>query len=409
MEQKLLTRNFALLILGQLSSLAGNFILKLAVSMYVLETTGSAAVFAAILSAATVPAVLLTPFGGIVADRVNKRNIMVGLDIFNGVSVLCTVVFFRGENALFVIGILLALLSVSGAFETPAVQACIPTMLFGDNILKGNAAVNQVAAVSALACPMLGSLLYTAFGVRPVMNACALCFLITALFESFIRLDGSQLTGIKQPVRAVVKQDFSESLHFIRREQPVILKMLLLAALSGAFVMGITMVGFPYLIRNVLGLGAAHYGAAESAMAVAAVLGSAAAGFLVGKLKLRSLSLLLAAPGVFALPAGLAFLLPAGTAVRYAVLIAAFCGMQAAVTVFSIFAVSMIQQRTPNHLIGTMMAYTSAVSLCAQPVGQILYGFLFDWCSGSLVLIPTAVVIVVIGWRSKGFFASLEI
>ena len=234
MEQKLLTRNFALLILGQLSSLAGNFILKLAVSMYVLETTGSAAVFAAILSAATVPAVLLTPFGGIVADRVNKRNIMVGLDIFNGVSVLCTVVFFRGENALFVIGILLALLSVSGAFETPAVQACIPTMLSGDNILKGNAAVNQVAAVSALACPMLGSLLYTAFGVRPVMNACALCFLITALFESFIRLDGSQLTGIKQPVRAVVKQDFSESLHFIRKEQPVILKMLLLAALSAA-------------------------------------------------------------------------------------------------------------------------------------------------------------------------------
>ena len=285
MEQKLLTRNFALLILGQLSSLAGNFILKLAVSMYVLETTGSAAVFAAILSAATVPAVLLTPFGGIVADRVNKRNIMVGLDIFNGVSVLCTVVFFRGENALFVIGILLALLSVSGAFETPAVQACIPTMLSGDNILKGNAAVNQVAAVSALACPMLGSLLYTAFGVRPVMNACALCFLITALFESFIRLDGSQLTGIKQPVRAVVKQDFSESLHFIRKEQPVILKMLLLAALSGAFVMGITMVGFPYLIRNVLGLGAAHYGAAESAMAVAAVLGSAAAGWHCGKIR----------------------------------------------------------------------------------------------------------------------------
>lgn len=71
MKRTLFAKNFILLILGQASSLFGNFILKLALSMYILEITGSAAIFAGILSAATVPTILLSPFGGILADRVH--------------------------------------------------------------------------------------------------------------------------------------------------------------------------------------------------------------------------------------------------------------------------------------------------------------------------------------------------
>ena len=88
MTEKLFTRNFTLLILGQLISLFGNFILKLALSMYVLEVTGSAAIFAGILSAATIPTILLSPLGGILADRADRRNIMVALDALTGVTVL---------------------------------------------------------------------------------------------------------------------------------------------------------------------------------------------------------------------------------------------------------------------------------------------------------------------------------
>lgn len=58
MEQRLFTKNFTLLVLGQASSLFGNYILRLALSMYVLEMTGSAAVFAGILSIATIPTIL---------------------------------------------------------------------------------------------------------------------------------------------------------------------------------------------------------------------------------------------------------------------------------------------------------------------------------------------------------------
>lgn len=98
MTQKLFTPNFILLILSQLTSLFGNFILKLALSMFVLDVTGSAAVFAGILSLAAIPTILLSPFGGILADRCNRRNIMVALDTLSGAFVLCAVLLLSGRN-----------------------------------------------------------------------------------------------------------------------------------------------------------------------------------------------------------------------------------------------------------------------------------------------------------------------
>ena len=63
------SRSLRLLVLGQASSLFGSAILQLALAMYVLEATGSAAVFAGMLAAAGVPSLLLAPLGGAVADQ----------------------------------------------------------------------------------------------------------------------------------------------------------------------------------------------------------------------------------------------------------------------------------------------------------------------------------------------------
>lgn len=84
--------------------------------------------------------------------------------------------------------------------------------------------------------------------------------------------------------------------------------------------------------------------------------------------------------------------------------------MQAAISIFSIFAVSLIQQRTSNHLIGKVMAYTSAITLCVQPIGQILYGFLFDRFSNGayLVFIPTGIIVCIVGMFTLGFFRNME-
>ena len=409
MTEKLFTKNFALLILGQLTSLFGNFILKLALSMYVLEATGSAAIFAGILSAATIPTILLSPLGGILADRADRRNIMVALDALTGVSVLCAALFLSENNAIVVISTLLIILSILGAFETPTVQACIPTMLQGDNIMKGNAVVNQVASLSYLIAPMLGGVLYAMLGLKPVMYASVVCFFITALFECFIKLSYQRIQN-QGGVLQIVKQDFLSSMKYITKEQTSISKMLLLTAFSRFFVMGITIVGLPFLVRTVLGFNPKYYGAAESALAVATILGSIAAGILAEKLKIHKLSVLLASLGIFIIPAGIVFFLPVNAMIKYGVTVVSFCGMQAVISIFSIFAVSLIQQRTPNHLIGKVMAYTSTVTLCVQPIGQIVYGFLFDrfYSAVYFVLIPTGIIVCIVGLSAMSFFKNME-
>ena len=409
MTEKLFTKNFTLLILGQLTSLFGNFILKLALSMYVLEVTGSAAIFAGILSAATIPTILLSPLGGILADRADRRNVMVALDALTGVSVLCAALFLSENNAIAVISTLLIILSILGAFETPTVQACIPTMLQGDNIMKGNAVVNQVASLSYLIAPMLGGVLYAMLGLKPVMYASVVCFFITALFECFIKLSYQRIQN-QGGVLQIVKQDFLSSMQYITKEQTSISKMLLLTALSRFFVMGITIVGLPFLVRTVLGFNPKYYGAAESALAVATILGSIAAGVLAEKLKIHKLSVLLATLGIFIIPAGIVFLLPVNVIIKYGVTVVSFCGMQAVISIFSIFAVSIIQQRTPNHLIGKVMAYTSTVTLCVQPIGQIVYGFLFDrfYSAVYFVLIPTGIIVCIVGLSAMNFFKNME-
>lgn len=188
MTQKLFTPNFILLALGQLTSLFGNFILKLA-------------------------------------------------------------------------------LSVLGAFETPTVQACIPTMLQGDNIIKGNAVVNQIASLSYFIAPLSGGVLYTVFGLKPVMAASIGCFFFTALFECFIKLEHQRLP-VKGGALAVIRDDFSTSMQYVLREETSIGKMLLLTACSRFFVMGILAVGLPYMVRMVLGMNANYYGDAVSSVLI---------------------------------------------------------------------------------------------------------------------------------------------
>ena len=395
-KEKLFNRDFTLLALGQAFSLVGNYALKIALSMYVLELTGSASVFAGMLALAMVPTILLSPFGGILADRWDRRKLMAAMDAVSGAAVLLSVPAVRYLGGTLPAGALLVALSVLGAFESPTVQACVPQLLSGDNILRGNSVVNQIQALAGLVTPFMGSLMYAALGLETVLLAAGLCFWVTAALECFIRL-GPPPERESSGLAAAVREDFRDSLRFLRRDEPAVLRLLLLAACASFFAAGTAVVGLPHLVRNVLGLSAEHYGAAESAMGAAAVLGALAAG-LAGK-RLKKRELLITCFGLSLLLAGLAFLLPVSTLVRYLALTAAFCAGQLVCTMFSVLALSEIQQRTPEGLTGKVMAPTITFSMCAQPLGQVAYGALFDWAgtAAQLVLLPTGAAVCALG------------
>ena len=399
MKRELFTKDFTLLVLGQAFSLAGGYVLRLALSMYVLELTGSAGVFAGMLAAAMLPTILLSPLGGVLADRCDRRRLMVLSDALAGAAALLALPALEAFGGTGTAAGLLILLSVLGAFESPVVQAALPQLHSGENILRGNAVINQVAALAGLAAPFLGSLLYAALGLGPVLLGAGLCFLLTALLERFIRLAKLPGRAREGGLLGTLYGDLAESLHFLRREERDVLRLLLLAALVSFFAAGAALVGFPYLVREVLGLTAELYGAAESALGAAALLGALAAGVFGPRLRRRQL--LISAFGLSLLPAGAAFLLPLGAIARYLVLTAAFFAGQLCCSLYSVLAVSMIQQRTPEQLTGKVMALTSTIAMCAQPLGQLAYGALFDLAGNEaeLILLPTGLALLLLGLR----------
>lgn len=409
MDNKLFHKNFSLLIAGQASSLFGNCILDFALSMYVLEITGSATIFASFLAVAMLPTILLSPLGGVIADRANKRNIMVILDFTTGITILISALMIDHANNLVIICITLIMQSILGAFETPTVQACVPQMQKGDNIIRGNAIVNQINAISTFVAPFIGSLLYTTFGLKPVMYAGVFCFLLTAFLECFIKLDykpEKSSCGIFQ----IVKGDLIDSTRFVCIERPVIFKTLILTAVISFFVQGVALVGLPYIVRTVLGLNANYYGAMESMLGFTGILGSIIAGLVVEKFKIRKLYLTLLIIAVPLLPCGIIFLLVQDTQINYVILLLSFAIIQISACVFSVFALSIIQQLTPDNMIDKVMAYTATFSLCAQPLGQIIFGILFDGFSSAvyLILIPTGIILAIISLTTKEFFLKIE-
>ena len=80
LQSSLCSANFILLVLGQGISLFGNTMLRFAMSMWVLDETASSTTFATVLAISVIPTILISPFGGVMADRVSKRAMMVALD-----------------------------------------------------------------------------------------------------------------------------------------------------------------------------------------------------------------------------------------------------------------------------------------------------------------------------------------
>ena len=89
------------------------------------------------------------------------------------------------------------------------------------------------------------------------------------------------------------------------------------AALVSMLLVGVLVIGFPFLVRNVLGLSAEHYGAAESALGASAILGSIIIGVVAAKMKVKHMPFIIAAAGFCFFPAGLAFLMPLSAFARF--------------------------------------------------------------------------------------------
>lgn len=288
--KKIFTKDFTLVVIGQIISLFGNAAIRFALPLYLLNVTGSPALYGTVTACAIIPSILLTPVGGIIADRVNKRNIMVALDFFTPLVVLTFLALMGSLNLIaLLITVLLLLYGIAGAYQ-PSVQASIPVLVSKEHFMAANSVINTISSFSALIGPVLGGILYSTYGLYPVLYVCAACFFISSLMEIFIKIPYE-----KQPhednLFKILKKDFSESFAFIKKEKPFIGKTLLTICGINLFLSSMIMVGLPYLTTEVLNLPAALsnrlYGYAQGALTVGGIIGGISAGIFAKKLTIQ--------------------------------------------------------------------------------------------------------------------------
>ncbi|MCQ4638105.1 MFS transporter [Anaerovorax odorimutans] len=404
---KLLNRNFTLIMIGQIVSLFGNATLRFALPLYLLDRTGSASLFGVVLACSFIPMVLLSPIGGILADRVNKRNIMVILDFFTAILAA----FFLLSNGLFspeaLVLIVMMLLSAIQSLYQPSVQSSIPFLQEKENLMTANAIINQISALANLIGPVLGGIVYEAFGITQVVIISGICFFLSAVMEIFIRIPYNKLPG-EGSVISIVKQDMADSLHYIHREKPIIQKVIIIVALFNLVLSSMIIVGVPVIIKIHLALSGQLYGYAQGISAAGGLLGGVLVGVFANKLNVEKVWKLLLAAVATLLPIGVCLLFGAPPMVSYVVLVCCYFLMMLLATMFTVQMLSYVQGEVPGNLIGKVISFVMAISMCSQPIGQALYGVLFDWLAPQWIVFGSLVISAAIVIGSRKAFSHIN-
>ena len=406
-QAPLFRRDFTLVVLGQIISLFGNAILRFALPLYLLRQTESPALFGAVGAAAFIPAVLCAPIGGVVADRVNKRNIMVVLDFSTaGLILLFTLLLDRAPLVPLMVASLMLLYGIAGAYQ-PSVQASIPLLARPEQLTSANAVINMVQTLSALLGPVIGGVLFGAFGLRPILWVGMACFFLSAVMELFIRIPHSPRAAAGG-VLSTVRRDLGESWRFIRRERPVFLSVMLVLALFNLVLSAALVVGIPVAVVQTLGMSDSRLGLTQGAMGLGGLFGGVLAALLGPRLRLRRGGAVLLAASLTAAGMGAALLpgVPPSlgwwgvTAMSFAIMVLS--------TLLVVVLSAAVQGQTPPELLGKVMAFIMAVSNCAAPLGQAVYGALFEACPAWAVLLGAAGAAALAAAWSRGVFRDLD-
>lgn len=417
MEQKKRTggfgKDFTLVIIGQIISLFGNQILRYALPLYLLNQTGSAFLFGLTMALSFIPMLLMSPIGGIIADRKNKRNIMVGLDFFTAVlMVVYGMSYQKLSIVVLTIVVLMILYGIQGLYQ-PTVQASVPLLVPKEQLMQGNAMINMVSSLAGILGPVLGGIAFAKLGIGAIIIVSIACFVSSAIMELFIRIPYIKRdeTG---SVMEIVRSDMKESIVFVRKERAEIGKVGVLLLVINAVFSALIVVGLPILIHNTLGLeeqlSNTLYGYAQGALALGGLMGGMLSGIMGKKCKIQKGGLLLLGCTLTILPITLALLFQMNAYFTYGVIVVCCVLMMIFSTILTIMLITYVQKVTPEHLLGKVMALLTCLVMCGHPIGQLVYGWVLELLQGRVYIVFAvafllAIVITMIGHH---IFKKLE-
>ncbi len=210
---------------GQAISLIGTWMQMTAQAWLVLTLTHSSTALGGIIALQTLPVLLLAPYGGVIADRVDKRRLMIALQSLMGVQALVLgILTVTGEVRVWQIGVLAALLGVNNAFENPSRQSFMLELVGPDHLRNAVSLTSVLVNVARTVGPAVAGILIASVGD-------GVCFLINA--ASFVFVVGSLATmevGALSPSKPAprAKGQLREGLSYVRSKRELLIPLLMM-------------------------------------------------------------------------------------------------------------------------------------------------------------------------------------
>ncbi len=386
-QDKRANANMVLMLAGKLVSLFGTFIYNFAIGLFVLRLTGSGLSFATTLMLGTLPRVLISPFAGALADRLNRKVIVVGMDFLSGLIVL-SLYFVSGVYGLKLPFIYAAavLLASSNTFFNVTLDASLPNLVDDSRLVRINSLSESIASMTAIGAPMLGGVVFALIDIRIFLLINGLSFIISGFTELFIDFDfrrakpGETQSGLLAEMGKGFQFLKGNSFLFAVAWYAVFLNLFGSMSLN---------VSVPYIVNTIIGFSSTQYGVMMGFLPGGIFIGSVVLSILPEVPKKYWMIAIATATFAFFLSLlgipTLSFLLerPVNLSFWFYVVALFFIGLSIAFINIPVFV--LMQRNTPDQYRGRVFGLMQTAQLAVVPAGLMLAGFLVEAWPGWVV------------------------
>ncbi len=373
-KEKSYSVHFIILIFGQVVSIIGNSVISFALSLYLLNETGSATIFGIITALTAIPWAICGPIGGVLADKFSKKNIMVILDFSTALMIFALAIIGFEFGVVMTVGVVKFILAIIQATYTPSVNSSLVYLVRPDYIVKANSIVSQVNSLARILGPILAGFLYSFMSLDSVLLISAVIFFICAIIECFMKIPKISLNTAHNEGESF---SFKDSIRFLIRENKYLFYFLCLASLTSFCINPIVSIGLPYIVNIYMELPSHFYGICSGLASV----GSFAAGFLIllfpKKFTFANCGYVYTALSIVLGVLGICLYIFSGMS-AFVILCVAVIFLIMSTTLIHILMYSFIQRISPSKMLGKIISCVIILSGLADPSGQIVYGALFD-------------------------------
>jgi MFS family permease len=391
---------FRLYCVGQLTSTAGDNCYAVALPWLVLSNHGSPVLLGTVLACYSLARVLLIPVGGVLADRVGPRRVMLAADIVRCALVAVLAVLAADHvTTLAALGPVAAVVGAGSGLFLPASFSIIPTMAKREELAAANGISDGIIQIGSLLGPALGGLLVVAAGPAPAFAVDAATFAISAVTLILIRPTRSAESPLPEAPMAPTPAPEPQTLAAATATAPAGLRdllasrgfqlLLLIILVSNAVWGGTQEVALPTLMHQ--RYGADGYGAVLTAISVGVMVGTFAAVAVKPRRPMFLSLLVYLACGLSC--AALPYLGGLGGSAAAALLLGASSGLG------NVLALTVIQRWAPPQLLGQAMTLLILAAMGVIPISAVLTGIVVRHVGpaiffplGGLILLCTLVL-----------------